>query len=189
MDTVRELLHYSLNESEVSMLIFLAIMIAGLVILIGGSLFSHDHDGEHPDHGSGHDNEATVSIFSTKMVGTFIMGFGGGGAIAQYAWGELVRSSFTGLGVGVLMAAFMYLVMRLMYGQQSTSLVETSSIVGRTGTVTTAIGSRAVGQVVVAVGDQTFTYLARSPGEKEIAKGKTVKVVATSGSDIVVDLV
>jgi membrane-bound ClpP family serine protease len=173
--------------------IFLAIMIAGLVILVGGSLFGHDHDGEHPDHGSGHDgghdNEATVSIFSTKVVGTFIMGFGGGGAIAQYAWGELVRSSFTGLGVGVLMGAFMYLVMRLMYGQQSTSLVETSSIVGRTGTVTTAIGSNAVGQVVVTVGDQTFTYLARSSGEKEIAKGKTVKVVASSGSDIVVDLV
>jgi membrane-bound ClpP family serine protease len=175
-------------------LIFLAIMIAGLVILLGGSLFGHDHDGDHPDHGSGHDtghdNDATVSIFSTKVVGTFIMGFGGGGAIAQYAWGEqLVRSSLTGLGVGVLMGAFMYLVMRLMYGQQSTSLVDTSSIVGRTGTVTTAIGSNAVGQVVVVVGHQTFTYLARSSGEKEIAKGKAVKVIASSGSDIVVDLV
>ncbi len=131
----------------------------------------------------------TVSIFSTKVIGTFIMGFGGGGAIAQYAWDEMIRSSFTGLGTGVVMGAFMYLIMRLMYGQQSTSLVETSSIVGRTGTVATAIGAHSVGQVVVVVGEQTFTYLARSSGDKEIAKGKIVKVIASSGSDIVVDVV
>jgi membrane-bound ClpP family serine protease len=171
-------------------LIFLAIMLAGLIILLGGFLFGHDHDAGHADHGgdAGHDSEPTVSIFSTKVIGTFIMGFGGGGAIAQYAWGELIRSSFTGLGTGVVLGAFMYLVMRLMYGQQSSSLVETSSVVGRTGTVATAIGAHTVGQVVVVVGDQTLTYLARSSGEKEIAKGKIVKVIASSGSDIVVDV-
>jgi membrane-bound ClpP family serine protease len=173
------------------MLIFLAIMTAGLIILIGGFLFGHDHDADHGDHGhdGGHDSDPTVSIFSTKVIGTFIMGFGGGGAIAQYAWDEMIRSSFTGLGTGVVMGAFMYFIMRLMYGQQSTSLVETSTIVGRTGTVATAIGSHSVGQVVVVVGEQTFTYLARSSGEKEIAKGKIVKVIASSGSDIVVDVV
>jgi membrane-bound ClpP family serine protease len=173
------------------MLIFLAIMIAGLIMLVGGFLFGHDHDAEHADHGhdAGHGSEPTVSIFSTKVIGTFIMGFGGGGAIAQYAWGEVVRSSFTGFGVGAVMGGFMYLVMRLMYGQQSTSLIESSSIVGRTGTVATAIGAHSVGQVVVVIGDQTLTYLARSSGDKEIAKGKMVKVIASSGSDIVVDVV
>jgi membrane-bound ClpP family serine protease len=172
------------------MLIFLAIMIAGLVMLVGGFFFGHDHDAEHADHShdAGGDSEPAVSIFSTKVIATFIMGFGGGGAIAQYAWGEVVRSSFTGFGVGVVMGAFMYLVMRLMYGQQSTSLVETSSIVGQTGTVACAIGAQSVGQVVVVVGGQALTYLARSYGEKEIAKGKMVKVIASSGSDIVVDV-
>ena len=58
------------------------------------------------------------------MIGTFIMGFGGGGAIAQYTWEEMVRSSFTGLGTGFVMGGFMYLIMRLMYGQQSTSLIK-----------------------------------------------------------------
>lgn len=169
------------------MLIFLAIMTAGLIILIGGFLFGHDHDSDH-GHDGGHDTEPAVSIFSTKVIGTFIMGFGGGGAIAQHAWDDDIRSSFVGLGVGVLMGGFMYLVMRLMYGQQSTSLVQTSSIVGRTGTVAIAIGPHSVGQVVVVVGDQTMTYLARSSNEKEIAKGKVVKVIASSGSDIVVDV-
>src|SRR5271169_3565174 len=155
------------------MLIFLAIMIAGVIMLVGGFMLGHDHDAEHADHGgdAGHDSEPTVSIFSTKVIGTFIMGFGGGGAIAQYVWGEVVRSSLTGFGVGVVMGAFMYLMMRLLYGQQSTSLVESSSIVGRTGTVASAIGANSVGQVVVVVGGQTLTYLARSSGEKEIAKG------------------
>lgn len=173
------------------MLIFLAIMIAGVVMLVGGFLLGHDHDADHADHGgdAGHDSEPTVSIFSTKVIGTFIMGFGGGGAIAQYAWNEVVRSSLTGFGVGLVMGAFMYLVMRLLYGQQSTSLVESSSIVGRTGTVASGIGAHSVGQVVVVVGGQSMTYLARSSGEKEIAKGKMVKVIACSGSDIVVDVV
>jgi membrane-bound ClpP family serine protease len=172
------------------MLIFLAIMIAGLIMLVGGFFFGHDHDAGHADHGddTGHDSEPAVSIFSTKVIGTFIMGFGGGGAIAQYAWGEVFRSSITGFGVGIVMGGFMYLVMRLLYGQQSTSLVEGSTIVGRTGTVATAIGAHSVGQVVVVVGGQTMTYLARSSGEKEIAKGKMVKVIACSGSDIVVDV-
>jgi membrane-bound ClpP family serine protease len=173
------------------MLIFLAIMIAGLIMLVGGFFFGHDHDAEHADHGgdAGHDSEPAVSIFSTKVIGTFIMGFGGGGAIAQYVWGEVFRSSLTGFAVGVVMGAFMYLVMRLLYGQQSTSLIESSSIVGRTGTVASAIGAHSVGQVVVVVEGQTMTYLARSSSEKEIAKGKMVKVIACSGSDIVVDLV
>jgi membrane-bound ClpP family serine protease len=171
------------------MLIFLAIMIAGLIMLVGGFFFGHDHDAGHADHGdAGHDSEPAVSIFSTKVIGTFIMGFGGGGAIAQYVWGEVFRSSLTGFGVGVVMGAFMYLVMRLLYGQQSTSLVESSTIVGRTGTVASAIGAHSVGQVVVVVEGQTMTYLARSSGEKEIAKGKMVKVIACSGSDIVVDV-
>jgi hypothetical protein len=92
-------------------------------------MFGHDHDAGHVDsgHDAGHDSEPAASVFSTfstKVIGTFIMGFGGGGAIAQYAWVEVVRSSFTGFGVGVVMGGFMYLVMRLMYGQQSTSLVE-----------------------------------------------------------------
>src|ERR1700689_5207509 len=138
------------------MLIFLAIMLAGLIILIGGFFFGHDHDAEHADHGhdAGHDSEPTVSIFSTKVIGTFIMGFGGGGAIAQYAWDQMVRSSFAGLGTGLVMGAFMYLIMRLMYGQQSTSLIETSTMVGRTGTVATAIVAHSVGQAVGVVGGQ-----------------------------------
>lgn len=173
------------------MLIFVALMAAGLIILLGGALFGHDHDGgfDH-DHDSGHDaggDEPTVSMFSPKVIGTFILGFGGGGFLAEHAGNGAVSSSFIGLGTGLLMGLLMYLVLRLMYGQQATSLVSTGTLVGKTGTVVIAIDAGTVGQVVVRVGTEAPTYLARTSPGKSIAKGKTVKVVATSGSEVVVD--
>ncbi len=174
------------------MLIFFALMAAGLIILIGGALFGHDHDGglDH-DHDSGHDagggDEPTVSMFSPKVIGTFILGFGGGGFLARYAGVETVSSSFIGLATGLLMGLLMYLVLKVMYGQQATSLVSTGTLVGKTGTVVTAIDPGTIGQVVVRVGTEAPTYLARTSTGKSIAKGKTVRVVATSGSEVVVD--
>jgi membrane-bound ClpP family serine protease len=179
------------------MLVFLAIMVAGFIILVGGSLFGHDHDGgldhdaDHGDHGhdAGHDNEPAASIFSPKVIGTFVMGFGGGGSLAQYAWGKVIVSSFVGSGVGLLMGLIMYFVLKLLYGQQATSLVETSSLIGKRGMVITEIGENSIGQVAIRVGAEAPTYLARSSSGKTITKGRLVQVVATSGSEVIVDAV
>jgi hypothetical protein len=66
------------------MFVFIAIAAAGFILLLGGSVFGHDHDHDaHVDHehdGEGAD-EPTVSIFSIKVLATFVMGFGAGGAI------------------------------------------------------------------------------------------------------------
>jgi len=175
-------------------MIFFALMAAGLILLVGGALFGHDHDGgfDHDhDHDSGHDagqgNEPAVSIFSPKVIGVFILGFGGGGFLARHAGTGTVGSSFIGVGTGLLMGLMMYLVLKLMYGQQATSLVSTGTLVGKTGTVTIGIDAGAVGQVVVRVGTEAPIYLARTSSGKSIAKGKTVRVIATSGSEVVVD--
>ena len=174
--------------------VFLAIMIAGVIVSIGGSLFGHDHDGglDHDhDHDHGHDagagNEATVSVFSTNVIGTFVTGFGGGGAIAQHYWGNLLQSSLAGLLVGVFMAAIMYGAMKLLYSQQSTSLVQTASLVGSPALVITDIDANSLGQVTVRTGLEAPTYLARATPGKHFAKGTRVVVVATSGSEVVVD--
>ena len=172
--------------------IFLTIMIAGIIVSIGGSLFGHDHDGgiDH-DHDHGHDagsgNEPTVSVFSTKVIGTFVMGFGAGGAIAQYWWGNLFRSSLAGILVGAFMAAIMYGAMKLLYSQQSTSLVETGSLVGSPAMVITDIDANSLGQVTVRTGLEAPTYLARATPGKHFAKGTRVVVIATSGAEVVVD--
>jgi membrane-bound ClpP family serine protease len=174
--------------------IFLTIMLAGIIVSVGGALFGHDHDGgfdhdhDHDhSHDAGHGNEPAVSIFSPKVIGTFVMGFGAGGAIAQYLWGNIFRSSFAGILVGVVMAAIMYGVMDLLYSQQSTSLVQTGSLIGSPAMVTSEIDVNSLGQVTVRTGIEAPTYLARAAPGKHFAKGAAVVVVATSGSEVVVD--
>jgi membrane protein implicated in regulation of membrane protease activity len=172
------------------MLIFVGITIAGFVLLVGGSIFGHDHDvdhdhGGHLDHDAGHP-EATVSMFSVKVIGSFIMGFGAGGAIAaSYGMGPL-PASFVGLAVGFLMGLLMYWVMRLIYGQQSTSLVNTSTAVGEIGTVTVPIGSHGTGEVALTLRGQHRSFLASSADTNAIPKGRQVRVVNTAGSQLVV---
>lgn len=171
------------------MLIFLSLTVAGLVLLLGGAIFGHDHDVDH-DHDAhvdaGHDvdqgGEPTVSVFSVKVIGTFIMGFGAGGAIASYYHAGPLQASAAGFVTGLLLGAAMYLVMRLIYGQQASSLVATESLKGQTGTVTAGIEKDAVGEVTVL----SRPYLARSKDGKPIKRGQTVSVVATVGSELIV---
>ncbi len=169
------------------MLIFLCITVAGFILLVGGSIFGHDHDG-HFDHGhdGDHGAEAAVSVFSVKVIGSFILGFGAGGAIAAFYGANPLVASFVGLGVGVLMGLLMYGVMRLIYGQQATSIVTTDTAVGEIGTVTTAIGSDGTGEVDLTLRGQNRTFLARSADAQPIARGRRVKVVHTAGSQLVV---
>jgi hypothetical protein len=66
----------------------------------GGFLFGHDHDHDFShdfdhdvDHGGGPDTGGVISIFSTRVVFTFIMGFGAAGAIANsYGANHLIAS-------------------------------------------------------------------------------------------------
>ena len=169
------------------MLIFLCITVAGFILLVGGSLFGHDHDG-HVDHGhdAGHGVEAAVSVFSVKVIGTFILGFGAGGAIAAYYGANPLVASLIGLAVGFLMGLLMYGIMRLIYGQQANSIVTTGTAVGEIGTVTTAIGSEGTGEVDLTLRGQNRTFLARSADAKPISRGRRVEVVHTAGSQLVV---
>jgi membrane-bound ClpP family serine protease len=173
------------------MLVFIALAVAGFVLLLGGSVFGHDHEFDHDhDHGAqidhGHDAEGgdqpVVSIFSIKVIATFIMGFGAGGAIAAYYSAGPLAASGVGAGTGFILGLLMYAVMRLIYSQQATSLVATENVKGMTGTVTVAIGKDAVGEVAVI----NRHYLARSSDGNPIERGRTVSVVDTVGSDLVV---
>ncbi len=174
------------------MLIFVCITAAGFILLVGGSIFGHDHDVDH-DHGGhfdhGHDadhGDATVSIFSTKVIGAFIMGFGAGGAIAAFYGSGPLTASLIGLAVGVLISLLMYLVMRLIYGQQATSIVTTDAAIGEIGAVTVAIGRNGTGEVAITLRGQHRSFLARSVDENAIAKGRRVRVIHTAGSQLVV---
>jgi membrane protein implicated in regulation of membrane protease activity len=174
------------------MLIFVGVTVAGFILLVGGSIFGHDHDVDH-DHGGHIDHDAgnaepAVSMFSVKVIGSFIMGFGAGGAIAAYYGIGSLPASFIGLAVGFLMGLLMYWVMRLIYGQQATSVVNTSTAVGEIGTVTVPIGRNGTGEVALTLHGQHRSFLATSADTNAIPKGRQVTVVHTTGSQLVVRL-
>ena len=172
------------------MLVFIAIAIGSFIVLAGSFFFGHDHDTGHADVShdvDGHDLEPTISFFSVKVLGTLTMGFGAAGAIARQYGADYLVSSLIGLGSGVALSGVMYLILTLIYRQQSTSLVETASAIGQTGIVKTGIGADKMGEVSLNVGGQYMTYLAKSSGGREIPKGRTVKVVGLVGSQLVVE--
>lgn len=171
---------------------FLSILALGFIVLVGGSIFGHDseidHDlGGHDVHGHDGDHDSVVSIFSTKVLGTFVLGFGGAGAIATYYGLPAVLSSCAGIAAGFVMGAIMYAIMKGMYGHQANSLVSINDLVDQTGIVITPIDEGTVGEVTVSLGSQTLTYTARGNAGRAISKGRNIRVVATMGSQLLVE--
>lgn len=176
------------------MLIFLAIMLGGIVILIGGSIFGHDHDSDvdhDVDGDADHDHgEATVSLFSPKVIGTFIMGFGASGGIAKFYHMDNVGASLIGVGSGIVLGLLMYFAMRLMYSQQGWTTVKNSQAVGQTGMVIVSIDPGEVGQVKVNLGEQSETFFARSADpSRPIPRGASVRVKDEKGGELLVETV
>ena len=169
------------------MIIFISLALGAFILVAGSFLFGHDVD---HDTDGGHDaggDESTVSIFSTKVLGTMIMGFGAAGAISTHYGATYLIASLIGVLCGVLLAAIVYGILEIFYTQQSTSLVATSSAVGCTGAVTVSIGESALGEVGLYLEGQYRTFSATSGDGKPIAKGQTVQVVRTVGSHLVVE--
>jgi membrane protein implicated in regulation of membrane protease activity len=171
------------------MLIFFAIAIAGFIIVGGGALFGHG-DGHDIGHGADHagDHDAVVSVFSPRVIGTFIMGFGAGGTIAVYSGTSTMAASLAGVGVGFLLGLVMYLITRMFYSEQSTTVVRIEETVGRIGIVTVPIDAGSVGKVEVQIGDLRRDFLARAADRtKSLARGQSVRVTAHLGSELTVE--
>ncbi len=174
------------------MMIFISIALAAFVIVGGSFLFGHDVDSDHDAGDMGHDvdsggAEATISIFSTKVIGTLLMGFGAAGAIAVHYGAAYIVASIIGVVFGALLGGLMYLVLGVFYSQQSSSLVPTSAAIGCTGAVTVSIGEGATGEVGLNLEGQYRTFSATSANGKEIPRGQTVTVVKNLGSHLVVE--
>jgi membrane protein implicated in regulation of membrane protease activity len=174
--------------------VFLGITAVGVIVLLAGAIFGgehdvdHDHDFNHDhDHGDVGHNDPTVSIFSTKVLATFVMGFGGAGAMATNYGSSPMSSSLIGLGSGFVLGLAMYGLMRALYSQQSSSLVRTEETLGQSGIVTTGIDPGSVGEVEVSMGSIRRTYIAQSNGSVPFPRGTRVKVVSNSGSCLLVE--
>lgn len=165
-------------------LVFLAIAVASFLAVGGSFLFGgHDHDFSH-DHDGGGDHGA--SFLSPQVIFSFTLGFGAAGAIASAYGMKIHWSILIGFGFGCLMAGAVYALFSVVYKQQATSLIETSSTIGKVANVLSVIPSDGSGEIGLQVEGQYRTYLARSRAG-EIPKGSRVKVVENQGGQLVVE--
>lgn len=173
------------------MLAFLFLALAGFAVLVFGWFFGHDHDighdiGHDADHGV--DQEGVISVLSTRVIATFIMGFGAAGFVSSVRY-NLSNLASSGIGVlsGLILAALMYLLLWIFSKQQGSSSYSMSSLINAEGTVSTGIDRNMRGEVCINAHKCYSSYIASSKDGNPISKGEFVKVVSVSGNELVVE--
>jgi membrane protein implicated in regulation of membrane protease activity len=174
------------------MAIFVAIALAAFIVVAGAFLFGHGHDLGHGfdhdfSHEGGPDVHGIISIFSTRVIFTFIMGFGAAGAIARFYGTDNLIASVIGVAAGIVLAVLMYGIMLLFIEQQASSIVASDALLGCTGTVTVPIDKDGIGEIGVSVSGEYRTYTARMQGSSPMQKGHAVRIVGVTGSVVTVD--
>ena len=141
-----------------------------------------DFDTGGVDHGA--DGPSPLSL---RNLMAFLTAFGASGLITSgYGWGTLESSLFA-IIPGVAMAFVAYRFMRVLYSQESSSVVEVARLVGATGIVEVGMPQGGVGRVMLSTtGGGRSSFLARSEDGSPISTGESVVVRSTLGSDLVV---
>jgi membrane protein implicated in regulation of membrane protease activity len=175
------------------MLIYAAIGTFGLlfllVMLFVGEVFGGDHDVGSVDVSDGHadfGHEGGPSIFSGRIMASFLAAFGAGGVVGRYlGWSHPAAS---GLGVvsGGLLASAVYQFAHILYSQQASSEIHMSGLLGQTAEVTVPIPGSGHGQVAVVFKGERTTQIARAADGKPIPIGSLVVVTALAGDSLIV---
>ncbi len=133
------------------------------------------------------DSGLDFGFLDSRVLAVFITAFGGFGAIgAQMGYGAVV-CSLIGLLGGVIFGGVVSLFGRFLIGQQASSSVTDSDLVGRTAQVTVAIKSGEIGQITARIGDERIDRIARSADGEEIKVGTMVTVAAIAGDSVIVE--
>ncbi len=133
------------------------------------------------------DSGVDFGFLDSRVLAVFITAFGGFGAIgAQMGYGAVV-SSLIGLLGGVIFGGVVSLFGRFLIGQQASSSVTDSDLVGRTAQVTVAIKPGEIGQISARIGDERIDRIARSANDEEIKIGTMVTVAAIAGDSVIVE--
>jgi len=154
-----------------------------LISLVLGDIF--EMFGGSADIGG--DSGVDFGFLDSRVLAVFITAFGGFGAIgAQMGFGAIV-CSLIGLLGGIIFGGVVSLFGRFLIGQQASSSVTDSDLVGRTAQVTVAIKSGEVGQISARIGDERVDRVARSSDGEEIKVGTMVTVAAIAGDAVIVE--
>ena len=171
------------------MLFYAAIAAFGLVVLlvmlVAGDVFGGDHDLGH-DGGLGAGDHGGPSIFSVRIMSSFLTAFGVGGVLARYYGLSHVAASGVGIALGVVMSSLVLQFAKLLYSQQASTEVRMSTLVGRSAEVSVSIPSGGVGQVALSVGGERSEHIARSRSGDAVPRGTEVVITGLRGDSVVV---
>ena len=174
------------------MLIYILIAAFGLflllVMLLAGEIFGGDHDvgGHEIGHGGDADHAGGPSVFSLRIMASFLTAFGVGGVVARYYHLSHPVASGVGIVCGVVMAGLVFQFAKVLYSQQASSEIRMQGLVGTTAEVSVAIPSGGVGQVALSSGGARSEHIARSVDGLPIARGATVVVIGLGGDSVIV---
>jgi membrane protein implicated in regulation of membrane protease activity len=163
-----------------------------LVMLFVGELFGGDHEIHVGDVGADHGDfthEGGPSIFSARIMASFLTAFGVGGVVARYY--NLPHPAAAGCGVvtGMVMSGLVYQFAKILYSQQASSEVRMVGLIGKSAEVTVGIPRGGMGQVTLEYGGERTTQIARSKDGGAIPPGTVVAVTALLGDSIIVERV
>ena len=164
-------------------LVFLGIAAIGflflLITLVFGELFDHlgvDHDVDMGGPG----------ILSGRIISVFVTAFGGLGAISTHYGLSPMPASLVGAASGFLFAGVIYAFARFLYGQQATSQIQSSDLVGQTARVVVAIPVGGVGQIRCRVGEELVDKIAQSRDGAAIPENASVRIDEILGETVIV---
>lgn len=156
-----------------------------LTLLIVGDVFGGDHDLGGHDASLDHGGEAGgPSIFSIRIMASFLTAFGVGGVVARYYGLSHPAAAGIGTGAGVIMSTVVYQFARILYGQQASSDVRMATLVGRSAEVTVAIPAGGVGQISLTYGGERTDQIARSGDGTAIPRGAGVVITGIGGDSV-----
>jgi membrane protein implicated in regulation of membrane protease activity len=164
--------------------VFLSIAALGflflLVSLIFGEVFEHFGDG---DHDLGHGGP---SFFSVRILSVFVTAFGGFGAVGIHYGLSPLASSGTGFLSGLFFASLIYAFARFLFGQQASTEIHATDVVGHSARVVVAIPAGGMGQVRCQVGEEIFDKMARTRDGAALAENSIVTVEEVLGEICIV---
>ena len=138
------------------------------------------------DVGGGHGDADGPSPLSLRNLMAFLTAFGASGLITSaYGW-DTLQSSLFAVVPGIAMAFVAYRFMKTLYGQEASSVLQVSSLVGRTGVVEVGVPQSGLGRVLMSTVGGRSSFIARSEDGSPIASGESVVVKSTLGTDLVV---
>ncbi|HMQ03306.1 MAG TPA: NfeD family protein [Pyrinomonadaceae bacterium] len=167
--------------------LFAAIGGIGFVFLLISFVVGDIFDALGFDGGVG-DGGTEFGFLDSRVIAVFVTAFGGFGAIGVQMGFGAAASSGIGLLGGIFFGAIVSLFGRFLIGQQASSTVTDTDLVGRTAQVTVAIKGGQLGQITARIGDERVEKLARTEGNIDINAGSLVKVTAIAGDSVIVEL-